>query len=488
MDLEDAFHSVGEFGSYQKVLVTCLVLLQIYAACQCMLIVLVGAEPRYLVDLESNSAGQKDFVTHVKFADDFTSIVSEWFLIKEDAYKVHLAGSLFFAGLLIGNVSFGPLSDKLGRKPVFLAGLFLEVIFGYVTCLAPNYAVFAASRLFVGVMNGGMSLVSFVLTQEYVGKAYWALTGSVTNLTFAVGITCYALMGYFVKEWRSLAAAANSFGVLFFLFAVMLPESPRWLYAQGNTEKAEKLLQYFALRNGNERSAIKLKPCAGTEKTNESSRGVLDIVKNPVLRWRTVILMYVWYVCSLVYYGLTLNTSELQGNQYLNLALSGLVEVPAFPVCMYFIEKPWAGRRKTMAGFLVFSGLACIFTMVLPEQSESFLNTAVIALCGKLAVSAAFNILYIFTSELYPTVVRSAGLGICAMSSRFGGILAPFVPSMRSVSTSMPFVVFGVSGVSAGILDLLLPETLNKPIAEGMDDLISPTYQLLDAKKTVQVK
>lgn len=46
----------------------------------------------------------------------------QWFLIKQQAYKVSLAGSLFFAGLLVGNVVFGPLSDKIGRRPVYLTG------------------------------------------------------------------------------------------------------------------------------------------------------------------------------------------------------------------------------------------------------------------------------------------------------------------------------------------------------------------------------
>lgn len=60
------------------------------------------------------------------------------------------------------------------------SGLFLEVIFGYVTAFAPSYEVFAASRLLVGLMNGGIGVVCFVLVQEYVGKSYWAMTG--TNL------------------------------------------------------------------------------------------------------------------------------------------------------------------------------------------------------------------------------------------------------------------------------------------------------------------
>uniref|UniRef100_A0A8D0GSF0 Major facilitator superfamily (MFS) profile domain-containing protein n=1 Tax=Sphenodon punctatus TaxID=8508 RepID=A0A8D0GSF0_SPHPU len=480
MDLDEAFVSAGEFGRSQKRFTAFLVLLQVYVACQSMLILLVGAVPEYRIDQEEFPATREELAKHVHFANNFTSI---WYLIKHEAYKVSLSSSLYFAGLLFGNIIFGPLSDKLGRKPVYMSGLFFDVIFGYVTAFASSYEIFAMSRFFVGIVNGGMSLVSFVLTQEYVGKSFWALTGSLTNVTFAIGMAIYALLGYYIREWRVLAFVSNSPGVLFFLLSFMLPESPRWLYSQGNTAEAEDVLQYIALANGKERLTVKLKPCAGTMKKDESAPGVLNLVKHPVLRWRTVILMYIWYVCSLVYYGLTLNAGELRGNLYLNVALYGLVEVPSFPLCMFFIEKSWSGRCKTTTAFLIFAGFACIFTVFLPENSAFFLSPSLLALCGKLAVSAAFNIIYIYTSELYPTVVRNAGLGVCSMACRLGGILAPFVPSMKSLNPSAPFMVFGISGLSAGFLTLLLPETLNKPIAETIGDLQAPTYQVLKNQK-----
>uniref|UniRef100_A0A4W6BYV6 Solute carrier family 22 member 15 n=1 Tax=Lates calcarifer TaxID=8187 RepID=A0A4W6BYV6_LATCA len=433
-------------------------------ACQSMLIVLVGATPTYRIEQDSVPPSQQELFQHVTFTEDIDSIVTEWFLIKQQAYKVSLAGSLFFAGLLVGNVVFGPLSDKIGRRPVYLTGLFFEVVFGYVTALAPSYEVFAVSRLLVGLMNGGIGLVCFVLTQEYVGKSYWAMTGTLTSMTFAVGIALFGALGYFIQPWRSLATAANSSGVLFFLLSVTLPESPRWLYSQGQTERAEEV------------NALIQMLCLGRSYCMENYCSAEVLCVCVCVCICMCVCVCCRYACSLVYYGLTLGASETSGSRYVNVAMYGLVELPAYPLCIYFINKHWAGRRKSMASFLCLAGSACLCTMFIPENTGTFLSVTSLALLGKLMVSAAFNIAYVYTSELYPTVIRNAGLGVCSMSCRVGGILAPFVPSMRALHTSMPFTVFCLSGLSAGCLGLLLPETLNGPAAETLEELSSPTH------------
>ncbi|XP_028656552.1 solute carrier family 22 member 15-like [Erpetoichthys calabaricus] len=501
MEIEDAFKVVGEFGIYQMYL--CILisfLLQVYVVAEAILIALVGVALPYHWEFEEklinqtlakqihndsqgfihwfHGANQSELRKHVHFNSSHTSIASEWFLIEDWAYKVSLTSSLFFGGVLVGVLVFGQLSDVYGRKKMYLTGLALDLLFAVTSGLAPSYLFFAASRFLVGIMNGGMSLVSFVLFNEYVGSAYWALTGSLANIFFALGISIYALLGYFIQSWRILALTVNVLAVLVLSLSLFIPESPRWLYSQGRLTEAEAVLNFIAKKNRKQTCVLSFKHYSKNQKGN-----VLDLICHRILLKRTLIMMYAWFVCSLVYYGLTLNVGNMAGNIYVNLALSGIAEVPAYPICIYLIGRKWSGRRRTLAGFFLLGGITCFTIMFLPKKKETgifaVVNTVSLSLLGKTAISAAFNIVYIYSSELYPTVVRNMGMGVCSMASRIGGIISPFVPLLSQIEWYFPFVIFGATGLSAGVLCFLLPETLHMPLPETISDLYEGDYRRL---------
>ncbi|KAM9290545.1 solute carrier family 22 member 15-like, partial [Gastrophryne carolinensis] len=300
---------------------------------------------------------------------------------------------------------------------------------------------------------------------------------SVASAGFALGISCFALIGYYVRGWRLLAVLVNVQGLAVLLLSLCVPESPRWLCAQGRLEEARHSLLLLARRNRRRPAPFSL---IGRPKSPAQESNPLALCRHAELRRRTLVMMWVWFVCSLVYYGLTLGAGLLGGGVYLSLALSGLIELPAYPLCMYLLNCKRIGRRRSLCIFLCCGGVACLLTLCLPSNTGGGAVAQALALLGKLCISAAFNIVYIYTSELYPTTVRSRGMGVCSMASRVGGIIAPFVPALGGYA---PFLALGSSGVLAGLLSLMLPETLGAPLPLTLSDLQPVSYQRLRAEE-----
>jgi OCT family organic cation transporter-like MFS transporter 4/5 len=91
---------------------------------------------------------------------------------------------------------------------------------------------------------------------------------------------------------------------------------------------------------------------------------------------------------------------------------------------------------------------------------------------AKYSIGAAQSTCMIYTSELYPTPMRSTGVGLSVSIARLGGVWAPQINVLSSTlgSIYVPFLIFSISSLLAGILCSLLPETLNKNLPENLSD------------------
>ncbi|KAK1304318.1 Organic cation/carnitine transporter 4 [Acorus calamus] len=133
----------------------------------------------------------------------------------------------------------------------------------------------------------------------------------------------------------------------------------------------------------------------------------------------------------MVYYGLSLNVTNLNTNLHINIVLNAAAEVPAFALTMDRI-----GRKPLTIGTMWLAGEACLIGGALGPMKTAGMVCAVF---GIFAMSGTFHLLGIYAAELFPTVVRNVALGCMSQSAQLGAILAPLV------------VVFGGAVPFAGV-------------------------------------
>ncbi|XP_039872597.1 solute carrier family 22 member 5-like [Simochromis diagramma] len=129
----------------------------------------------------------------------------------------------------------------------------------------------------------------------------------------------------------------------------------------------------------------------------------------------------------------------------------------------------WCSRRLTLSSSLSMGGLFLLLIQLIPTHLFSL--AIALEMIGKFAVTTAYSLVYAFTAEIYPTVLRNTALGACSMASRIGSITAPFFIYLRSYSVSLPYILMGSLTALAGLLSLLLPESFGMPLPETIDHM-----------------
>lgn len=197
---------------------------------------------------------------------------------------------------------------------------------------------------------------------------------------------------------------------------------------------------------------------------SEENAGILDLFKTPNLRKKTLNVMLCWFANSIVYYGLSLSTGNLEGNPYFMLFVMGLIEQPSYVITVYLMDK--LGRRSLTAVEMMVGGVCCIIAAV----SAGVVSVSFV-FAGKFLIASSFAIIYNYSAELFPTVIRNSAMGLGAMCARTSGALTPLITLLDSFDPKMPSIIFAVISIISGFFVMFLPETLNKPmpqtIAEG---------------------
>ncbi|BFZ09185.1 hypothetical protein BsWGS_12224 [Bradybaena similaris] len=402
-----------------------------------------------------------------------TTFVTETNLVCDDISLRTYANMIVMGGLLGGSFIMGSLSDMIGRKKVLVIGVFGQLSCGLASAFVKSYIPYVILRFFTTFFGIGMFLSAFVIGMELVAPSKRKVAGIVIEIFWTAGLFIETGIAYGLRTWNYLQIALSIPSAVLLLYICLLPESPRWLINKGKYEEASKVLRHAAKRNGVDIPDHLL----DFSKMERERKGesVWKMFTIPRLLIRSLVIFYNWFVASMVYYGLSLNVGNLSGDIYLNFFLSSLVELASYFFCLLVLD--YTGRKPLQCFSMLLGGVACICTLFPVIFGHSGLSwiTLVLSLVGKFGASAGFAVIYIFTAELFPTVMRNSGIGLSSFCARLGGILAPYIADAGRLiegdfSVALPLLIFGGASILAGLLALSLPETSDKALPETVEE------------------
>ncbi|XP_050733892.1 beta-alanine transporter-like isoform X2 [Eriocheir sinensis] len=403
---------------------------------------------------------------------------SKWDLVCGRDFLPTLGLVLLGASGLVGNYIFGYIQDGCGRRPAFFIYLVVQCAFGIGTAFAPSFIWWLVCRMGVGFTVPAIMSTPMVLAIELVGPSQRTYTTVVMNVAYSCTLILLAGVAYMVRDWAQLSLATTIPFLAFLLFWWVLPESPRWLLANGRVDEAEKIMEKMARVNGkklpqnymaNLRRKFEVEQyMAGKEDKPASSQktyGVMDLFRTPNLCRKTLIITFIWFTNTSVYVGLSYYAPALGGDAYLNFFLAGVAELPTYLFLWPSME--YWGRRWTLCFSMVVGGSACVATVVTQEDPTV---TLVLYCIGKFGISSSFVVLPLMASELYPTVVRGMGLSVSAVAGMIGPVVIPLINHLGSEMMVLPLIIMGVLLNLGGVFSLLLPETLHQHLPQTLEE------------------
>ncbi len=361
------------------------------------------------------------------------ALAVEW---KLGAQQIGLLAAINSIGMAVGALIAGSLADRYGRRMILLGTLIIFSAASGLSALATSFVILCILRFVTGVGLGGELPVASTLVSESFPANERGRAVVLLESFWACGWIVAALIAYFVIPtygWR----AAFVIGALPALYAIYLrrsiQDSPRF------TEMRSRKLSF---------------------------RERIASVWSSKYRRSTVTLWILWFTVVFSYYGMFLwlpTVMVLKGfglvKSFQYVLIMTLAQLPGYFTAAYFIEK--FGRKFVLVTYLLLTAASAFWFS--NAETEGMLIAAGVSL--SFFNLGAWGAMYAYTPELYPTEVRSTGVGLAASFGRIGGIIGPYLVGLMVASnkeiTSIFMVFFVAIVIGALVLLFFGKETKN---------------------------
>jgi len=366
-----------------------------------------------------------------------------------DAAQVGWTGSLYIAGTVLGALVFGRLTDRLGRKRLFMLTLMLYMAATLATAFAQDFLFLALCRFVTGLGIGGEYAAINSAIDELVPARVRGRVNLIINASFWIGAALGAGLSLVILDpqvmgaalgWRACFLLGAVLAVAVLLVRRHVPESPRWLLMHGRHAEAEAVVRRIEAEVEQEHGplpAVEHAPSVSTQSGTAGSgmlpwREIAHVLLHRY-RQRSVMVALMMVAQAFVYNAIFFTYS---------LVLTRFFQVPDHRVALYIF--PFAlgnvlgplllghlfdsiGRRRMIAATYLLSGAGLAATAW--AFNAGMLDARSLALCWSavfFVASAAASSAYLTASEVFPLRMRAMAISIFyAIGTGVGGFVAP---------------------------------------------------------------
>jgi benzoate transport len=374
--------------------------------------------------------------------------------------KLGLIFSFALAGMMAGAMLLAPLSDVIGRRKLIIASLILIGVSVLLTASAASLTEFITLRFISGLGGGALLASQATLAAEYSPEKYRALAVTTVTVGYPAGAMMTSVIGGFIMPdhgWRGMfwfgGIATLAFAVVAFL---MIPESLKYLFERrpGNAlERVNKIL--VKLRKETLQQLPEVEPHEAAAKGN-MLQNMFKLLA-PGYRAATLTLWTTFFLCFSTLYFLMSWIPKLM-EQSGHSAEAGRYAFFLFnfsAVLGVFTLGAAATRWKLsnlVSSFLFLSAISMVIFAASPNELSLLLS---ITFFMGFLQQGGFTGLYAVAAKVYPTEIRSTGIGWAIGLGRFGAVVGPAAAGYliaAGLDMSANYYVFAVPMAIGGML------------------------------------